>query len=79
MSWHQKNILSLKKSGGRTTVFGRLHPNKPSYTINTWFDRPNVGSNIHYKYDRLITLREALRIQSFPDNYNILSKTKRNY
>lgn len=69
-------IQRLQKTGGHTTCYGRLSPDKPSYTINTYFNRPNVGCNIHYKANRLITVREALRLQSFPDNYVIISSSK---
>jgi DNA (cytosine-5)-methyltransferase 1 len=62
-----KRILKFKETGGRTTCYGRLHPDKPAYTINTYFNRPNVGANYHYSEERLITVREALRLQSFPD------------
>ena len=62
-------ILRIKKEGGRTTTYGRLHPDFPSHTINTYFNRPNVGSNYHYDFERLITAREALRLQSFPDRF----------
>lgn len=73
-------IMNFKKTGGRTTAYARLHPTKPSYTVNTQFRRPNVGSNIHYEYPRLITAREALRFQSFPDCFvlNGITKTDRN-
>ena len=64
-----KRILSFKKSGGRTTTYGRLHQAAPAYTINTYFNRPNVGANYHHKEERLITVREALRLQSFPDRF----------
>jgi DNA (cytosine-5)-methyltransferase 1 len=74
-----QRILNFKKTGGRTTTYGRLHPKQTPYTINTHFNRPNVGCNIHYKYDRLITIREGLRIQSFPDNFRLHSSNKRNY
>lgn len=72
-----KRIKKFKETGGRTTCYGRLIPEMPSYTINTHFNRPNVGCNIHYKEKRLITIREALRLQSFPDDYKIKSSTKR--
>ena len=62
-------VLRIKKTGGRTTTYGRLHQNKFSATINTYFNRPNVGTNYHYSQKRLITPREALRIQSFPDSF----------
>ncbi|WP_318564481.1 DNA cytosine methyltransferase [Providencia stuartii] len=65
-----KRIMSFKASGGRTTTYGRLHPDFPAYTINTYFNRPNVGANYHYNEERLITVREALRLQSFPDNFS---------
>ena len=60
-------ILRIKGTGGRTTTYGRLHPDEPAYTINTYFNRPNVGANYHYSEERLISVREALRLQSFPD------------
>jgi DNA (cytosine-5)-methyltransferase 1 len=64
-----KRILNFKATGGRTTTYSRLHPDHPSYTVNTYFNRPNVGSNYHYREERLITVREALRLQSFPDSF----------
>lgn len=73
---NSSRIRRLQKDGGHTTCYGRLAPNKPSYTINTYFNRPNVGCNIHYKENRLITVREALRLQSFPDDYKIISSSK---
>lgn len=74
-----KRILYFKKTGGRTTTYGRLDPTKPAYTLNTYFDRPNIGCNIHYNYDRMITIREGMRLQSFPDDFKIYSSNKRNY
>lgn len=69
-------IQRLQREGGHTTCYGRMLPDKPAYTINTYFNRPNVGCNIHYRKDRLITVREALRLQSFPDDYTIVSSSK---
>ena len=53
----------------RTTYYGRLKPHQPSYTINTYFNRPGNGTHIHPFVDRTLTSREAARLQSFPDNY----------
>lgn len=63
--------LKFKQTGGRTTTYGRLHPDMPSYTINTSFRRPNVGCNFHYSEPRLITPREAMRFQSIPDHFEL--------
>lgn len=74
-----KRIMYFKQTGGRTTTYGRLDPTKPNYTLNTYFDRPNIGCNIHYEQNRMITIREGLRFQSFPDDFYICSSSKRNY
>jgi DNA (cytosine-5)-methyltransferase 1 len=72
-------IMNFKRTGGRTTTYGRLDPAMPAYTINTHFNRPNVGCNIHYIEDRMITLREGLRLQSFPDDFVLTGTSKRSY
>lgn len=64
-------VLKFKQTGGRTTTYGRLHPDRPAYTINTAFRRPNVGCNFHYEQERLITPREAMRFQSIPDHWDL--------
>ena len=64
-------VLKYKQTGGRTTTYGRLHPDRSAYTINTYFRRPNVGCNFHYSEPRLITAREAMRFQSIPDHFEI--------
>lgn len=69
-------ILKFKKTGGRTTTYGRLHPDRPAYTINTYFRRPNVGCNFHYSELRLITAREAMRFQSIPDHFELVPSSK---
>ena len=74
-----KRIMYFKSTGGRTTTYGRLNPEKPNYTLNTHFNRPNIGCNIHYDENRMITIREGLRFQSFPDDFHLISSTKRNY
>lgn len=72
-----ERIKNFKRTGGRTTTYGRLDPSKPAYTINTHFSRPNVGCNIHYAEDRLITVREGMRLQSFPDSFVLIHNSRR--
>ena len=64
-----KRLEGIRKTGGRTTLYGRIKRDQPSYTINTYFTRPGNGTFIHPIHHRLITPREAARLQSFPDNY----------
>ncbi len=69
-----KRIEQIRESyaegkGSRSTYYGRLMPNKPAYTINTYFNRPGNGCHIHYEQDRVLSQREAARLQSFPDNF----------
>ena len=64
-----KRLEQIRVSGGRTTLYGRLSFEKPSYTITTYFNRPGNGTYIHPIHDRVISAREAARFQSFPDNY----------
>jgi len=58
-----------RNGGGRTTYYGRLRWNKPSYTISTYFNRMGNGCHIHPEQNRLISIREGARLQSFPDSY----------
>lgn len=59
--------------GSRSTYYGRLRPDAPAYTINTYFPRPGNGCHIHYAYEggqhRTLSQREAARLQSFPDSF----------
>ncbi|MFO8101399.1 MAG: DNA cytosine methyltransferase [Dehalococcoidia bacterium] len=51
-----------------TKRYGRLNPNGLCSTILTKCD-PHWGSFIHPFEDRVLSVREAARIQSFPDSY----------
>ncbi len=65
-----------KGQGSRSTYYGRLRSDAPAYTINTYFGRPGNGCHLHYDYageqHRVISQREAARLQSFPDNFGFL-------
>lgn len=69
----QIRISFAAGEGSRSTYYGRLHPDRPSYTINTYFNRPGNGCHLHYDYaggqHRVLSEREAARLQSFPDDF----------
>ena len=71
-----KRLMRIRETGGRTTLYGRLNYLKPSYTITTYFNRPGNGTNIHPNLDRVLTVREAARIQAFPDDYYFYGNKK---
>ncbi|RTQ44671.1 DNA cytosine methyltransferase [Hymenobacter gummosus] len=64
-----QRLVQIRKSGGRTTYYGRLEFEKPSYTITTYFNRLGNGCNLHPAQNRIISTREAARLQSFRDGY----------
>jgi DNA (cytosine-5)-methyltransferase 1 len=64
-----KRLEQIRKSGGRTTLYARLRNEKPSYTISTYFNRMGNGCFIHPDQDRLISIREGARLQSFKDSF----------
>ena len=65
--------MSVARGGiVRTTYYGRLRWDRPSYTISTYFSRIGNGCFIHPEQDRLISLREGARLQSFRDSFRFL-------
>ena len=75
---HDTNSFELKNSlrpechrNGHTypSVYGRMRGDRPAGTITTGFGTPGRGRYIHPNEPRMITMREAARIQSFPDWY----------
>ncbi|MFW9847311.1 MAG: DNA (cytosine-5-)-methyltransferase [Candidatus Thorarchaeota archaeon] len=72
-------LRQIRASGGRTTYYGRLRNDLPSYTISTYFNRPGNGTFVHPYQDRMISIREAARLQSFRDSYRFLGSTTSMY
>jgi DNA (cytosine-5)-methyltransferase 1 len=58
-----------QKATGHSDVMGRMRWGSPATTIRTEFFRPEKGRFLHPTEDRTITVREAARIQGFPDSY----------
>ncbi len=52
-----------------TTRYGRLDPAKPAFTLLTRCT-PHWGCFVHPTQDRVLTVREAARLQSIPDHIN---------
>lgn len=59
----------LNKPTGTTDVMGRVRWDEPSATIRTEFYKPEKGRYLHPSANRVISHREAARLQSFPDWY----------
>jgi len=59
----------LRKKTGSTDVFGRLWWNRPAFTIRTEFFKPEKGRYLHPSEHRPITLREAARCMTLPDDF----------
>ena len=64
-----QRLEQIRRSGGRTTYYGRLEFDKPSYTITTYFNRLGNGCNLHPSQNRIISTREGARLQSFKDSF----------
>ena len=60
--------LKRARRSDHTKRYGRLDPNDLCSTIMTKCD-PHWGSFFHPTQDRALSVREAARIQSFPDRY----------
>ena len=64
-----KRLDRIRETGGRTTYYGRLVWDEPAYTITTYYHRLPNSSNLHPEQHRMISQREAARLQSFPDSF----------
>lgn len=63
-------------NGGRSAryfsqAYGRLHRNGLARTITGNFHNPGCGRFVHYSQNRTLTVREALRLQGFDDNFRL--------
>ena len=77
--YNSKRLDRIRSTGGRTTYYGRLTENNPSYTITTYFNRLPNSSNIHPTQNRMISIREGARLQSFPDSYEFICSPTSQY
>lgn len=72
-NWSDDLVLEChKRESGKTykgSVYGRMYWDQPSPTITTQCAGIGNGRFGHPEQDRAISLREAARIQTFPDYY----------
>ena len=90
VAWaHTDSILKRMKNvpeggrwkGGRdhfSQAYGRLHRKGIARTITTYLANPGSGRYWHPTENRALTLREAARIQGFPDTFRFLSHNSKN-
>ena len=64
----QEHITKSIYSG----TWSRMKQNEVSVTITTRFDTPSSGRFTHPFLNRAITVREAARLQSFPDTFRFI-------
>lgn len=70
--------MKRARRSDHTKRYGRLDPQGLCSTVLTKCD-PHWGSFFHPTQDRVLTVREAARIQSFPDHYVFLGKLVHQY
>lgn len=64
-----------KRTSGFRDVYGRMAWDKPSPTITGGCNNPSKGRFIHPEENRVITLREAALLQTFPADYKFSFKS----
>ena len=53
----------------RASYHDRLHPDRPGYTLRAGSGNFSPLRPVHYAYDRVISVRESARLQSFSDTF----------
>ena len=61
--------LALRPKSGYSGAYGRLDFEAPAPTITRWVFHPGSGRFCHPREPRLITIREAARLQGFTDDF----------
>lgn len=65
-----------RRHNGHKDVYGRLAWDRPAGTITSGCINPSKGRFVHPEQDRALTLREAARLQGFPDNFRFYGGMK---
>lgn len=70
--------MQRARRSDHTKRYGRVHPDGLASTILTKCD-PHWGAYFHYNQNRTFTVREAARIQTFPDHFHFLGTKSEQY
>jgi len=73
-SAHDNEDPSLRPPSGFNTTYKRQVWNEPGSTVQTTFGMISGGNNVHPIATRSLTIREAMRLQSFPDSFKFDGK-----
>lgn len=69
MSAHDNADPALRPASGYNTTYKRLRWDEPASTVGTTFGMISASRNVHPTHTRSLTVREAARVQTFPDDY----------
>ena len=73
-SAHENKQKELRPPSGYNTTYKRQIWNNPASTVQTTFGMISGSNNVHPICTRALTIREAARIQSFPDKFVLTGK-----
>ena len=59
----------LQAKGGYGSAYRRMQADAQALTLTTWMFHPGSGMFTHPKENRVVTIREAARLQSFQDDF----------
>ena len=71
-SAHDNEDPTLRPPSGYNTTYKRQIWNEPASTVQTTFGMISGCRNVHPIATRSLTIREACRLQSFPDSYKFV-------
>ena len=73
----QRPPCHKNKKHSYTSIYGRLHWDKPSQTITSGFYSTCMGRYVHPLEERTLTAHEAARLQFFPDYFDFSGVSNR--
>jgi len=74
-SAHENVDPEYRPPSGYKTTYKRMYWDKPAPAVTTCFTSISSQNNVHPKDTRSMTIREALRLQTFPDNFYFCGTT----